>query len=183
MFEDRERVRLQRNCEVIMIPSGGKMVLRAGTEVMITQALGTNFTVITEDGCMVQVEGKDADAIGKKMEARAPAQVNPLSQEETEKLVWDQLKTCYDPEIPVNIVDLGLVYECKLTPFNDGKQADIKMTLTAPGCGMGSVLQGEIQQKLSLIPGIKQANVELVWEPTWNREMMSEAAKLKLGLM
>jgi probable FeS assembly SUF system protein SufT len=177
-----ENVKVQRNCEAVMIPSGERMTLRAGTEVTVTQALGGNFTVVSEEGFMLQIDGKDADAIGRKV-SLAPDQKGASEEGDVEKLVWNQLKTCYDPEIPVNIVDLGLVYVCQFSSEADGTTVDIKMTLTAPGCGMGDVLRAEVERKVGSVPGVKLVRAELVWQPPWNRDMLSEAAKLQLGMM
>ena len=135
---------------------------------------------------MFRIEAKDADALGLEVPAApasAAAPIGPLTQEQLEKKIWESLKTCYDPEIPVNIVDLGLIYDCHLTPIGaDNYKADVKMTLTAPGCGMGPVLAQDVQNKLLSLEPIDEANVELVWDPPWNQGMMTEAAKLQLGL-
>jgi probable FeS assembly SUF system protein SufT len=181
-----ESVTLARDVEASVVPVGTKVTLVKGEQVYITQSLGGSYTVIVR-GNMFRVEGKDADALGMEVTA-APASsgtVGPKgSPEELEKEIWAAMRTCYDPEIPVNIVDLGLVYDCKVTPLpsGSGNQADIKMTLTAPGCGMGPVLAQDVQNKLLSIEGIDEANVELVWDPPWNQGMLTEAAKLQLGL-
>ncbi len=185
-MKPHESITLSRDCEAIQIPSGAKMVLPAGTMVMITQSLGDTYTVTTDHGYMVRISGKDADAMGFERTATASAATvdAPRGVEDLEKLVWDQLRTCYDPEIPVNIVDLGLVYECKVTEIeNGGHRADVKLTLTAPGCGMGGVLAADAQDKIGGLAGIREANVEIVFEPPWNPSMMSEAARLELGMM
>ncbi len=178
-------IELSRDCEVTQIPSGNKFVLPKGTKVRITQSLGGTYTVVTDNGFMVRIEGDNADAIGK--EVVKPVETKPqgeLSKEDIEKAVWNQLRTCYDPEIPVNIVELGLVYECQVNPLPEGGfQADVKMTLTAPGCGMGGPISAEAQSKIQKVPGVKQAKVELVWTPPWSPNRMSEAAKLQLGMM
>jgi probable FeS assembly SUF system protein SufT len=138
------------------------------------------------NGNMFRIESKDADALGIEVKAPAPTATatDPMTQEELEKKVWESLKTCYDPEIPVNIVDLGLIYDCHLTPIGESNfKADVKMTLTAPGCGMGPVLAQDVQNKLISLEPIDEANVELVWDPPWNQGMMTEAAKLQLGLL
>lgn len=179
-------IELSRDCEVTQIPMGNKMTLRKGMKVRVTQFLGGNYTLMTELGYLVRIEGKDADAIGKEVEA-APQETAPqgaASKEEIEKAVWNQLRTCYDPEIPVNIVELGLIYDCQVTPHPDGGYlVDIKMTLTAPGCGMGGPISSDAQSKIQRIPGVKQGRVELVWTPPWNPNKMSEAAKLQLGML
>lgn len=178
-----ETVVLNRDCDVIQIPSGQTLKLPKGTEVKISQSLGGSFTVVTPGGYMVQITGKDADAIGKEP-PKVPVASTGEGAPSLEKLVWDQLKTCYDPEIPVNIVDLGLIYECKIRPTEDGKNiVEVKMTLTAPGCGMGGPLAADARNKIESLPGVKEAKVDLVWEPPWDRNKMSEAAKLQLGIM
>ena len=178
----REARTLTRDIEVAAIPYGDRMPLPAGSTVFVTQALGGSFTVMTDRGYMVRVEGKDADAIGE-----TPLAV-PSEAEQADKPIqeqaWDQLKTCYDPEIPVNIVVLGLVYECTVAPLESGgNKATVRFTLTAPGCGMGDYLKLDVKQKLLSVPGIQDADVEVVLEPVWNQSMMSEAARLQLGLM
>lgn len=181
---ERELITIQRDCEAIQIPSGEKMTLPAGTQVRITQSLGGAYTVTTNIGYMVRIAGKDADALGLSPEAE-PAQAPPAGgEQDTEKLVWEQLKTCFDPEIPVNIVDLGLVYECQVTPLSTGgNKAAVKFTLTAPGCGMGDILRRDIEAKLLGITGVEEAEVEVVLDPPWDVSRMSEEAKLQLGLL
>ena len=183
-MQTRELVTLQRDCEAILIPAGDKVTLKKGHEVIITQQLGNSFTVFIH-GNLVRVEGRDADALGKVVipddQLHPPAATDqPLD----EQLIWEQLKSCYDPEIPVNIVDLGLVYDLSMTPLADGgNQVEIKMTLTAPGCGMGASIADDVKQRVLAVPGVAEANVELVWEPIWNQHMMSEAAQLQLGML
>jgi probable FeS assembly SUF system protein SufT len=176
---------LIRDVEAAVVPIGTKVTLQKGETAHITQSLGGTYTVIV-NGNMFRIESKDADALGIEVKA-APVtttSTGPLTQEELEKKVWEQLKTCYDPEIPVNIVDLGLIYDCHLTAIGqDNYKADVKMTLTAPGCGMGPVLAQDVQNKLISLEPIDEANVELVWDPPWNQSMMTEAAKLQLGLL
>lgn len=175
---------LTRDVEASVVPIGTKVTLQKGETAHITQSLGGSFTVIV-NGNMFRIAEKDGDALGVETQA-APAvtSTGPMTQEELEKKVWESLKTCYDPEIPVNIVDLGLIYDCHLTPIGaDNFKADVKMTLTAPGCGMGPVLAQDVQNKLISLEPIDEANVELVWDPPWNQSMMTEAAKLQLGLM
>jgi len=176
---------LTRDVEAAMVPVGTKVTLQKGEQAYVTQSLGGSYTVIV-NGNLFRIEGRDADALGleavqKQRDPSAPAR----TREELEKAVWEQLKTCYDPEIPVNIVDLGLVYDCQLTPMGAGNsyKADVKMTLTAPGCGMGPMLAQDAQSKLLSIDEIDEANVELVWDPPWNQSMLSETAKLQLGLV
>ena len=180
----REEVTLTRNAEAVMIPSGEKVLVPEGAHATITQSLGGSYTLITERGLMVRISGKEVEAIGKPVE-NAPAELAPGEEvvpEKLEEMVWDQLKTCYDPEIPVNIVDLGLVYLCELEDADGAKNVKIKMTLTAPGCGMGPVLASDVKLKVESLPGVKEAEVEVVFDPVWDRSMMSEAAKLQLGM-
>jgi probable FeS assembly SUF system protein SufT len=175
---------LTRDVDAAIVPVGTKVTLQKGERAYLTQSLGGTYTVVV-NGNMFRVDGKDADALGFEATAKpaTPAQAGPKTIEDLEKEVWVQLKNCYDPEIPVNVVDLGLIYDCQLTPLGDGShKADIKMTLTAPGCGMGPVLAQDVQARLMGVEGIDEANVELVWDPPWNQAMMTEAAKLQLGL-
>jgi probable FeS assembly SUF system protein SufT len=179
----REEIVVSRNVEAIMIPSGERVLVPEGARATITQSLGGSYTIITDRGLMVRISGKEVEAIGKTPENLPQSEeAAPATKEELEQAVWDQLKTCYDPEIPVNIVDLGLVYLCELED-NEGMTAvKIKMTLTAPGCGMGPVLAHDVKTKIETLPGVKNAEVEVVFDPVWDRSMMSEAAKLQLGL-
>ena len=177
----KEAIKLARDCPATQIPSGQKTLLPKGTQVILTQSLGGSFTVMLEDGYMVQIAGEDGDALGKEpLKAETKTEGKSL-----EELVWDQLRTCYDPEIPVNIVDLGLVYKCVVVPTpEEGKhRVHVQMTLTAPGCGMGASIASDARAKIESLAGIKDANVELVMEPAWDRSMMSDAAKLQLGMM
>lgn len=179
----REEVTLTRNAEAVMIPSGEKVLVPEGARATITQSLGGSYTLITERGLMVRVSGREVEAIGKPLENVAElAPGEELVPEKLEEMVWDQLKTCYDPEIPVNIVDLGLVYLCELEDSDGAKNVKIKMTLTAPGCGMGPVLASDVKSKVESLPGVKEADVEVVFDPQWDRSMMSEAARLQLGM-
>lgn len=179
MTSQRE-INLARDCDAIQIPSGHPLVLPAGMSVVITQSLGGTFTVATPGG-LARIELKDADALGLSPdEATAKVKV----EGSTEKAVWDQLKTVFDPEIPVNIVDLGLVYDCQITPKEDGQSAvQVKMTLTAPGCGMGPTIAADARGKILSLEGIAEAEVDLVWDPPWNQAMISEAGKMKLGIL
>ena len=176
---------LSRDVVATTIPYGQKTKLPKGTSVQITQDLGGSFTVLADIG-MMRIEGVDSDALGlDTREAEKPV-VNtepPGDLKTTVTRVWDQLKTCFDPEIPVNIVELGLIYENKVEKIKDSYKVLVKMTLTAPGCGMGSVIQTEAQGKINGIPGIRECEVELVWEPAWDMSKMSDAAKLQLGMM
>jgi probable FeS assembly SUF system protein SufT len=175
---------LTRDVEASVVPVGTKVTLQKGGQAFVTQSLGGTFTVIV-NGNMFRIDGKDADALGLEIKsAPATAISGPVTQEQLEKQIWEALKTCYDPEIPVNIVDLGLIYDCHLTSVSENSfKADVKMTLTAPGCGMGPALAQDVQNKLLSLEPIDEANVELVWDPPWNQSMMTETAKLQLGLM
>lgn len=178
---------LSRDCEVVQIPSGHRTTLPAGSEVRILQELGGSYTVGFSGG-LARLDGKDADAIGLTPAPQAqpaPSTGAPKTKEELEKEVWNQMRSCFDPEIPVNIVDLGLIYDCQLNPSarGDGFDAAIKMTLTAPGCGMGEVLKQDVENKVRWLEGIDDVQVELVWDPPWNQGLMTEAARLQLGLM
>jgi len=174
---------LTRDVEAAVVPVGTRVTLKQGETAYITQSLGGSHTVVV-NGNMFRIEGKDADALGFAAPANPAAATGPVTREGLEKQVWEALKTCYDPEIPVNIVDLGLIYDCHLTSVGENSfKADVKMTLTAPGCGMGPMLAQDVQNKLLALDPVDEANVELVWDPPWNQSMMTEAAKLQLGLM
>ena len=176
-----EPITLSQACEVIEIPSGTRGTLPAGAVVRIMQSLAGSYTVATDRGYMYRVEAKDTDALGLSNTAMAqePAvREGPFS----DQMVWDQLKTVYDPEIPVNIVDLGLVYSCVITPREQaGNRIDIKMSMTAPGCGMGNVLKADVENKLLRLPGVEEVHIEVVFDPPWHPGLMSDAAKLQLG--
>jgi probable FeS assembly SUF system protein SufT len=180
----REEITFSRSAEAIMIPSGEKVLVPQGASATITQALGGTYTLITDRGLMVRVSGAEVEAIGKTPSESTDIKPEELTPEKLEEMVWEQLRTCFDPEIPVNIVDLGLVYLCELQEAEEGgKKVHIKMTLTAPGCGMGPVLASDVKMKLENLPGVKNADVEVVFDPVWDRSMMSEAARLQLGMM
>jgi len=172
---------LTRECEGVQVPAGNKMMLEKGVEVFITQSLGGTFTLqVPAYNGLYRIAGKDADAIGK---TAAEAAATATSSGDLEAMVWEQLKTCYDPEIPVNIVDLGLVYGMEVTPQSDGtSKIDIKMTLTAQGCGMGASIAFDAKSKLMTIAGVSEANVDLVWDPPWNPQMIAPEAREKLGI-
>ena len=177
-----ETVTLSRDVVGVLIPAGTRVELPEGAEASITQALGGSYTVQMQ-GHLFRIEGKDADAIGKTP-AGVPDIAPDASEDEVEKAVWQQMKTCYDPEIPIDIVELGLIYECRLEPVEDGGwRVRVIMTLTAPGCGMGDVLVADVKSKVQQIPGVREAEVELVFDPPWTREMMSEAAQLQAGFI
>jgi probable FeS assembly SUF system protein SufT len=182
-MNNTEAITLSREVEASMIPIGTKVTLQQGEQAYITQSLGGSYTVIV-NGNMFRIEGKDADALGLTPTVKTAGNGLPVTQEELEKEIWNQLRSCYDPEIPVNIVDLGLIYDCHLTPIeNSSYKVDVKMTLTAPGCGMGPMLAQDVQNKLLGLEGVEDVAVELVWDPPWNQAMMTEAAKLQLGLL
>ena len=184
-MSEHESVHLTRDCEAALVPAGTKVTLQQGVEAHITQALGGTYTVVVK-GNLFRIDGKDADALGLApvAAARADGLSTPTSPEDVEKEVWNQMRSCYDPEIPVNIVDLGLIYDCKVTSLQGqtSYRVDVKMTLTAPGCGMGPVIQQDVQNKVISIENVDEANIELVWDPPWNQGMMTEAARLQLGL-
>ncbi|MFY0564432.1 putative Fe-S cluster assembly protein SufT [Archangium lansingense] len=179
---------LARDCEVTMIPSGERVTVPAGTEVRVLQTLGGNVTVQGDYGQLMRIDEKDAEVLGADYLAQNPKSAEPQAQpaEGTfdEERVWEQLRTVYDPEIPVNIVELGLVYSCKATPLPEGgHRVEIQMTVTAPGCGMGPVLVDDVRQRVTGLPGVKEADVQLVWEPPWDQSRMSDVARLQLGWM
>lgn len=179
-----EPITLLRDCDAILIPSGTHLALQAGTVVFITQALGGNYTV-NVNGNLAQIGARDADALGFASSAPVTAaghaaKPGPVQEE----LLWDQMRTCYDPEIPVNIVDLGLIYECSVTPLPDqGNRVDVRMTLTAPGCGMGQFLAEDVRSKLLQVPNVTDVNVDLTFDPPWSQDRMSEAARLQTGML
>jgi probable FeS assembly SUF system protein SufT len=171
----------ERDCDVVMIPAGDTVTIPAGTVGYITQALGGSFTVFV-DGNLFRVAGVDADAIGKQP-VMPPSLPEDATDDDIENVLWEQMKTVYDPEIPVNIVDLGLVYRCDLRRNEAGElEVEVDMTLTAPGCGMGDILVDDVRSKLELVPGIGKVQVNLVFDPPWNHTMMSEVARLETGM-
>lgn len=172
---------LNRNCDVIEIPSGRISTLPQGMSLRIMQSRGDSYTVWTDYGQMYRIEGKDADALGLQAESGTP-QVAEDAREFNDQMVWDILKTVYDPEIPVNIVDLGLIYSCKISDVQpEGKRLEIDMSMTAPGCGMGGVLKADVEARLARLPSVKEVHVEVVFDPPWDMSRMSEAARLQLG--
>ncbi len=173
---------LERDVSAVIIPVGETLTLREGTPGFITQALGGSFTVYVE-GNLFRIAGADADALGKDPEP-PPAIPENATDSDIEEVIWNQLRTCFDPEIPVNIVDLGLIYRCEVTPLPDGQRSiNVDMTLTAPGCGMGEILVQDAQEKIAVIPTVADVRVELVFDPPWNQSMMSDEARLQTGLM
>ena len=183
-MQHNEPITLLRDCEAALIPDGTSIKLEKDSIVYITQALGGSYTV-NINGNLARVGSTDADALGFEIEEDnelepAAALTGDGSVEET--LIWDQLRTCYDPEIPIDIVELGLIYNCSVIPLETGNQVDITMTLTAPGCGMGEFLADDVRNKIISLPNVTQVNVELTFEPPWDQTMMSEAARLQTGL-
>jgi probable FeS assembly SUF system protein SufT len=170
-----------RDVEVTRIPSGEKITLPADTQVVVTQALGGSFTILVPSQAgLYRIEGQDADSIGQE----APARSERSADGDLEQAAWNQLKTCYDPEIPVNIVDLGLVYSLDVKSHQEGgSEVSVQMTLTAPGCGMGPIIASEARQKIMTIDGVTEANVDLVWDPPWTPDRISEEGKQKLGMV
>ena len=178
-----DNVTFSRDTDVIEIPAGTRLTVPAGTKALITQSLGGSHTVVTSEGQMVRVSSQDADAIGQEVLGTSDIKP-PDSEEDLEKLIWDELRTVYDPEIPVNIADLGLVYKCEVSPLAEGDfRVAIDMTLTAPGCGMGDVLKIEVENKIERLPRVKQVEVDVVFDPPWDMSMMPEATKLQLGML
>jgi probable FeS assembly SUF system protein SufT len=182
MIGERQKVTVTRDVPVIQIPSGEASTVKAGAEVVLMQSLGGTYTIYTPDGDMVRVDGRDADALGMKVTRVASTEV-PQNAPDVEEAIWELLRTVYDPEIPVNIVDLGLIYLCEASPLPEPQtyRVDIRMTLTAPGCGMGAVLKSDVERKAAEVPGVKEINVDLVFDPPWDQTMMTEAARLELG--
>jgi len=175
-----ETVKLARDVEAIQIPAGHPVTLEQGWDVTITQSLGGTYTVqVPMLGGLFRIAGADADAIGKPVDA-APAAASASG--DLAQQVWSTLKTCYDPEIPVNIVDLGLVYDMRIADAAGGQRVDVKMTLTAPGCGMGGAIASDARQKLLSLPGVADAEVEVVWDPPWSPQMISPEGKERLGM-
>ena len=184
MYNDiDEKVIIDRDCEATLIPFGNMITLKKGEEGHITQALGGSYTIMIR-GNLVRIEGKDADVIGKIPEFEPWMEKRNTNGRVNEKAVWDAMRTCYDPEIPVNIVDLGLIYNLSYKTISTKKYyVNVKMTLTAPGCGMGPVIAQDVETKLKNITFVEDVLVEVVWEPLWNQDMMTDEAKLQLGMM
>ena len=183
MHDYNEGVQLARDCEAILIPEGSPITLSAGTTVYITQALGGSVTV-NVNGNLARIPPDNIDAVGMEVPA-APVDTGASRGDGSvdEAMLWEQLQTCYDPEIPINIVELGLIYRCEVHKMDDGgNRVEVDMTLTAPGCGMGPFLVDDVQYKLAQVPNVTEVHVELVFDPVWNPEMMSEAARLQTGL-
>ena len=177
-------IALTRDCTAIMIPSGEKIELAAGDTVWLTQALGGTYTVMTERGYTARIDGEDGDALGLTSDDLQVSQTAPeVRLDSVEDRVWHELRSCFDPEIPVNIVDLGLIYGCRISGRSDGgHKASVHFTLTAQGCGMGQFVKEDIRKRLLTVPGISEVEVELVWDPPWNQSMISGSAKHQLGI-
>lgn len=177
-----EPVKFERDCAAVLVPQGEKVTLPAGSVGYITQALGGSFTVFVE-GNLFRIAGDDADALGKEPPAALQLE-NEADDDAVEVLVWKQLRTCFDPEIPINVVELGLVYDCEIERLHDGsRKVNIKMTLTAPACGMGDILVDDVRTKVERVPTVSEADVDLVFDPPWNQSMMSDAARLETGML
>jgi probable FeS assembly SUF system protein SufT len=180
-MQDAAAPELLRDCEAVQIPYGSPVLLPKGTPVTVTQTLGGTVTVHAA-GSLYRIATKDLDALGMKQEEIKPSATGTVPEAD-EKQIWETLRTCYDPEIPVNIVDLGLIYDMQLARLPSGlSKVDIKMTLTAPGCGMGTVIAGDAQQKLLMLDGVEEANVEIVWDPPWHQSMITAEGRRILGL-
>ena len=180
-MKDNREISLTRDCDAIQIPSGDPIILPEGMNVIITQSLGGTYTVATPSG-LARIELKDGDALG--FDALAPSEPPKKYEGSAEEAVWTQLKTVFDPEIPVNVVDLGLVYDCRVhSTESGGTSVLVRMTLTAPGCGMGPAIAADARQKILEIEGVDDAEVELVWDPPWNQSMISEEGRMRLGLV
>jgi probable FeS assembly SUF system protein SufT len=179
-----EEVTFSRDCEVVQIPDGVTVKIEAGTSAVITQALGDTYTIqVPTFGGLYRVAGKDADAIGKALAPRDGETSVGADKPVSEELIYAQLRNVYDPEIPVNIVELGLVYDLKIQPLEEGgSRIEVQMTLTAPGCGMGDIIAQDARSRILSVPGVKEADVQVVFDPPWNQQMMSEAARLTLGI-
>ncbi len=181
MFGTKQVVTAERDCPGVLVPMGTEVIIPEGTEVQITQAMGGSITVHI-GGNLVRVDAKDADALGLDIDQGEPMPENP-TDEEFEKLAWEQLKTCFDPEIPINIVDLGLIYKCDVETRKDGKRnITVHLTLTAPGCGMGDILLDDVRSKIERIPTCGDVHAELVFDPPWGPSMMSDEARLQTGM-
>jgi len=178
-MRETDSIQLSHDCQVIQIPNGLPSHLAKGTPVWIMQSLGTSYTISTDRGQMFRLDARDADALGLTTVA---LEDTPRAKIFSEEMIWEQLKTVFDPEIPVNIADLGLIYSATVVALESGgKRVEIQMSMTAPGCGMGNVLQADIESKLSRLPEVREVHVEVVFDPPWHPGMMSEAAKLQLG--
>jgi probable FeS assembly SUF system protein SufT len=182
-YQTDEPIKLTRDCQVVAVPAGHTLMLPQGTEVMITQSLGGSYTLLVPSyGGLFRLSNRDADAIGKEARPEAASQGQALTGDALEKEVWQTLKTCFDPEIPVNIVDLGLIYDMQISQLSDGSRVDVKMTLTAQGCGMGGSIAADARNKLLDLPGVVEADVQVVWDPPWTPEKISPEGRTLLGI-
>ena len=182
-YQTDEPIKLTRDCQVVAVPAGHTLMLPQGTEVMITQSLGGSYTLLVPSyGGLFRLSNRDADAIGKETRPETAAQGQALTGEALEKEVCQALKTCFDPEIPVNIVDLGLIYDMQISQLSDGSRIDVKMTLTAQGCGMGGSIAADARNKLLDLPGVVEADVQVVWDPPWTPEKISPEGRTLLGI-
>ena len=182
-MENNQLIELTRDCKASLIPAGDPVTLKKGEMVRITQSLGGSYTVLIK-GNLARIEGSDSDAIGIEQTEDLNGKNIEINDENIEMMVWDALKNCFDPEIPVNIVDLGLVYDCSIEKQDNNEyNVSIKMTLTAPGCGMAGHISNDARVKVANLNGISDVQVDIVWEPQWNQGMMTEDAKLQLGMM
>lgn len=177
-----EEIKLSRECQAVAIPAGHATTLPQGTTGVVTQALGGSYTLMTPMG-LFRIDGRDGDAIGREV-LGGVAEKSAGGGEFNEDLIWEQMKSCFDPEIPVNIVDLGLIYSVAAEEREGGgRKVAVKMTLTAPGCGMGEIIRQDVVSRVASVPGVDEVDVELVFDPPWNQGMMTEAARLQLGLL
>jgi probable FeS assembly SUF system protein SufT len=183
-YQNDEPIKLTRDCQVVAVPAGHTLMLPQGTEVMITQSLGGSYTLLVPSyGGLFRLSNRDADAIGKEVRPTEGATAGqPLTGQDLEREVWNTLKTCFDPEIPVNIVDLGLIYDMQIGQLADGSRIDVKMTLTAQGCGMGGSIAADARNKLLDLPGVVEADVQVVWDPPWTPEKISPEGRTLLGI-
>jgi probable FeS assembly SUF system protein SufT len=175
---------LSRDVLAVQIPDGNGIELKSGEQLWLTQRLGGMFTVETEMGYLARIDGKDADALDEEVPPERLRDPKDFEGKSLDEMVWMELQSCYDPEIPANIVDLGLVYSCHVIPLDDGNnRIDVEMTLTAPGCGMGEVLKSDVETRVRELPGVSKIHVEIVFDPPWESSMMTEAARLQLGML
>jgi len=183
-YQTDEPIKLTRDCQVVAVPAGHTLMLPQGTEVMITQSLGGSYTLMVPSyGGLFRLSNRDADAIGREARpAEGPSTGQALTGEALEQEVWTTLKTCFDPEIPVNIVDLGLIYNMNISQLDDGSRVEVKMTLTAQGCGMGGSIAADARNKLLDLPGVVEADVQVVWDPPWTPEKISPEGRALLGI-
>jgi len=182
-YRTDEPIKLTRDCQVVAVPAGHTLMLPQGTEIMITQSLGGTYTLMVPSyGGLFRLASVDADAIGREVRTVETAHAQALTGEALEKEVWQTLKTCFDPEIPVNIVDLGLIYDMQISQLSDGSRVDVKMTLTAQGCGMGTSIAADARNKILDLPGVVEADVQVVWDPPWTPEKISPEGRTLLGI-